>query len=160
MQPIVWLAIIGVALTGLSMGFLAPPFDLNVQQLGAQEEDLVSPITSASVDFRILAYTDNVPGSQKLVFYNVIYKCSFHSPNSFGQAGGQTGMYSGAVIICKLTDSVNDVVAEGKIVLTSAGYVGSTTTFIKIDAVTPDANNVQNVYDVKIVVLGADPTPP
>jgi len=159
MQPIVWLAIIGVAITGLGMGFLAPGFDMNVQNLGAQEQDLVAPITTANIDF-VISAVDGVQG-QKAVIKNRITQCSFHSPNSFGQAGGQTGMYSGAIIICKLTDSVNDVVAEGKIVLTSAGYHGSTTTFIKItDVVAQDANNVQNVYDVKIVVLGADPTPP
>ena len=158
MQPLILLAIVGVAVGAMGMGFLAPGFDMNVQNFGAQEQDLVAPITTANVDF-VISAVDGVMGN-KAVIKNKITKCSFHSPNSFGQAGGQTGMYSGAVIICKLTDSVNDVVAEGKIVLTSAGYVGSTTTFIKIDAVTPDANNVQNVYDVKIVVLGADPTPP
>jgi len=151
MQPLILMAIVAVAAVGLGMGFLAPGFDLNVQQLGAQEEDLVSPITSASVDFQILAYTDNAPHSQKLVFYNVIDKCSFHSPQDFGSNG---------VIICKLSDIDSDIVAEGRLVLTTAGYEGSTTTYIPIDqVVTANANEVQNIFDVKIIVLGDNPTP-
>ena len=151
MQPIVWMAIIGVAITGLGMGFLAPGFDLNVQQLGAQEEDLVAPISSASVDFQISAINGQVNG--KPVFKNTITACSFHSYQSFGKNG---------VIICKLSDIDSDIVAEGRLVLTTAGYKGSTTTYIPINNLVdtnPPSNEVQNIFDVKIVVLGDNPTP-
>jgi len=161
MQPLILLAIVGVAVGAMGMGFLAPGFDMNVQNLGAQEQDLVSPITTANVDFVLFKSHGFKPNSNKPILYNVIDQCSFHSPNSFGQAGN--GFFAGARIICKLTDSQSDVVAEGKVILTSRGYVHSETIYIPITNLAvnnPPSNDVQNIFDVKIVVLGADPTPP
>ena len=143
------MAIVAVAAVGLGMGFLAPGFDLNVQQLGAQEEDLVAPISSASVDFQISAINGELNG--KPVLKNRITACSFHSHQDFGKNG---------LIICKLSDIDSDIVAEGRLVLTTAGYEGSTTTYIPIDqVVTANANEVKNIFDVKIIVLGDNPTP-
>ena len=151
MQPIIMLSIVGVAGIGLSMGFLAPGFDLNVQQLGAQETLLESPINTANVDFEILRVDTVVPGTPggtHTAFLNIIDACSFHSPSDIGATG---------VIICKLTDENRDIVAEGRLDLTRT-YTGSTTTFIVIEQTAfPGANDIQNIEDVKIVVLGPNP---
>ena len=132
----------------MSMGFLAPGFTLNVQQLGAQETFLESPINTASIDFTI-SKIEGVNLAGDTVFKNRIVRCSFHSP---------TTLEAGSVIICKLTDENGDIVAEGRLDLTSQ-YVGTSTTFIPIQQVAfENANDVQNIEDVKIIVLGPKPS--
>jgi hypothetical protein len=149
MQPIIMFAIVGIAATGLGMGFLAPGFTLNVQQLGAQETLLESPINTANVDFTIdKVETEVTEGGTHTAYLNVISRCSFHSPTSLGAT---------SVIICKLTDKDHDIVAEGKLTLTRT-YTGSTSTYITIEQTAFDgANDVQNIEDVKIVILGPKP---
>ena len=143
------LAILGVAGIGLSMGFLAPGFTLNVQQLGAQETFLESPINTASIDFTI-SKIEGINLAGDTVFKNRIVRCSFHSP---------TSLEVDSVIICKLTDKDRDVVAEGRIDLATP-YVGSDITFIPIQQVAfLNANDIQNIEDVKIIVMGPSPTP-
>jgi len=140
---------VAVAGTGLSMGFLAPGFTLNLQQLGAQETLLESPINTASIDFTI-SKIEGINLAGNTVFKNRIVKCSFHSPTNIG---------AGGAIICKLTDKDRDIVAEGRLDLTRT-YTGSLTTFIPIQQVAfLNANDVQNIEDVKIIVLGPSPTP-
>ena len=148
MQPIVWLAIIGVAATGLGMGFLAPGFDLSLQGLAAQEEMLQSPIASADVDL-VVEKIVGLTADEKSVFKNKITRCSFHSPESIG---------TGGAVICKLIDSDGDIVAEGILDLTNTMYSGSDVTFIDITQFKDDSNDVQNIEKVKIVILGGDPT--
>ena len=147
MQPIIWLAIVGVAAGALGTGMLSNTFFLNLQTLGVAETDLQSPIKTANIDFT-LSKISGVHG-QDPVYKNRIVKCSFHTPTTLGP---------GSTIICKLTDADNDVIAEGKIVLQKT-YTGSSPyLFIPIEQVAfDDANNVQNVHDEKIVVLGPKP---
>ena len=143
------LSIVGVAGIGLSMGFLAPGFELNVQQLGAQETLLESPIQTANVDFVVSKIT-GVSLAGDTVFKNRIVRCSFHSPQDIG---------AGGAIICKLTDLEGDIVAEGRLDLINK-YDNSLTTFIPIQKVAfINANDVQNIFDVKIIVLGSPPEP-
>src|SRR3989304_2287353 len=148
MQPIIWLSIIGVAGAGISMGFLAPGFYLIVQQLGAEETLLESPINTAYVDFEVTKISGiNLVG--ETVFKNRITKCSFETPTALGV---------GSVVICKLTDKDHDIVAEGKLLLPN-GLPANTETKIPINQVAfTNANDVQNIEDVKIIVLGEDPT--
>ena len=137
----------------MSVGFLAPPFALIAQDLGAKETLLKSPIDTARVDFvisKIIGF--NQFGS---VFKNHITKCSFHSDDDIGPGGA---------IICKLTDGhkqangFGNIVAEGRLDLKRT-YTHSVTTYIKINNVAyKNANDVQNIFDVKIVVLGTNPT--
>ena len=150
MQPLIMLSIIGVAGIGLSMGFLAPGFTLNVQQLGAQETLLESPVKTVSIDFEINKVETEVPGpGTHTAFLNVIDACSFHTFQDLTE---------GSVIICKLTDENGDIVAEGRLDVNSH-YVGSTTTFIKIIQFAFDgSNDIQNIEDVKIIVLGPSPS--
>ena len=146
MQPLILFAIIGVGTAAMGVGFLAPGFDLTLQGLGAQEELLESPIDTASVDFVISKLT--TLKDSKTVFLNLISACSFHSPQSIG---------TGGTIICKLLDSVGDIVAEGNLPLNNVMYSGSDITFIQITQGEP-FNDVQNIEKVKIVILGKDPT--
>jgi hypothetical protein len=147
MQPIIWLAIMGVAGMGLGMGFLAPGFTLNVQQLGAQETLLESPINTANVDFTI-SKIEGINLAGDTVYKNRIVRCSFHTP---------TDLEVGSAIICKLTDKDRDIVAEGRLNLLQP-LEGSLTTYIHISQVAfPNANDVQNIEDVKIIVLGPKP---
>src|SRR3990172_969301 len=135
MQPIVLIAIVGVAAATLGAGFLAPGFDLDLQNLAAQEDSLASPISTANVDFRIQKI-EGFDDQGNTVFKNQITECSFHSPDDIGPGGK---------IICKLLDGNDNIVAEGNIKL-SRTFTGSITTMIPIQQVSFDnANDVQNI---------------
>ncbi len=152
MQPIVWVVIVGIAAAALGTGFLGSTFSLNLQQLGVGEEDLVSPISLVSVDFVISKVFESVPTNTSPLFKNRIIKCSFHTPTDLAQ---------GTTIICKLINADDDVIAEGKVILTTAGYEGSSAGFnIPINQIAFEgANSLQEVLDVKIVVLAPKPAP-
>ena len=150
MQPIILFAIVGVAAAALSMGALSNTFPLVLQELGVSEETLSSPVTrTVMVDLELLkAHTFDTDGSAILA--NIIDECSFHSVEAVPK---------GSFIICKLTDDDSDVIAEGKIGPLSRTLAGSTITFIPITNLAfPLANDVQNVHDVKIVILGPKPS--
>ena len=151
MPPIIWVLIVGIAAAALGTGFLGSTFSLNLQQLGVGEEDLVSPITTASIDFTISKEFVTGPGNTSPLFKNRIIKCSFHTP---------TTLPVGTTIICKLINADDDVIAEGKVILTTT-LMGSTPDFnISIDQIAFEAaNSLQEVLDVKIVVLAPKPAP-
>jgi len=152
MQPIILIAIVAIvaiAAVGMSSGFLfgTTTFSLFAQDLGAKETELQSPIDTARVDF-VISRIDGV-GPEGAVFKNRITKCSFHSPDDIPRSG---------VIICKLTHN-NNIVAEGRLDLAVTGYQGSDVTYIKIKNFAYNgANDAQNINDVKIVVLGKNPS--
>lgn len=158
MQPLIMITLLGVAAAALGTGFLTTGFDLTVQQLGVQEEDLTSPVNTVAVDLELFKtrvsshHDEGGKGGESLNthFHNIIDKCSFHTP---------TTLPEGTTIICKLTDDSNDVIAEGIAVVGAFGYTGSSGAFF-IDitqTVFHFSNDVQEVHDVKIVVLGPKP---
>ena len=149
MQPIVWIVIVGIASAALGTGFLTTDFSLNVQSLGVQETDLTSPVDTVNIDF-VISKVKGPNSLGKTVFKNKIIECIFHTPWNHGK---------GSTIICKLTDDDDDVIAEGKVILTTA-YTGSSgSLFVPITQVAfTNANEVQEVHDVKIVVLGPKPS--
>ncbi len=148
MQPIIWIAIVGIAAAGLTTGFLnTNTFTLIAQDLASQEVTLVSPVDTVRVDFEIVKITGMTPEG-KTVFKNQIQKCSFHSDDDLGPT---------SKIICKLSDMQGDIVAEGFIDLDRT-YTHSTKTYIPISQVAFfNANDVQNINDVKIIILGVNP---
>ena len=151
MQPIIWIAIIGVAASGLGMGFLAPGFDLVVQQVGAKHTLLETPINTAYIDF-VVSAIEGVNLDGKTVFKNRITQCSFETPTFLAES---------SVVICKLSDEDGDIVAEGRLDIGSNGLAANTVTYIKIDTVAfENANEIQDVEDVKIIVLGPEPHAP
>ena len=160
MQPLVIIiAIVAIAAVGMSSGFLfgTTTFSLIAQDLGAKETDLRSPIDTARVDFVI--HTLRVVGDSnsgaagagviKTAYRNLITACSFHSDDDIPRSGA---------IICKLTHN-NNIVAEGRLDLTTTSYQHSDQTYIPIaHTAYPYSNDVQNINDVKIIVLGDNPT--
>ena len=153
MQPIIWIAIVGIAAAGLTTGFLnTNTFTLIAQDLASQEVTLLSPVDTVRVDFEIVKDEQfigtDMNGNPHTVYVNKIDKCSFHSPTSLGAT---------VQIICKLTDMQGDIIAEGNIVLDRT-YTNSLKTFIPITMEAfPNAADVQNINDVKIIILGKNP---
>ena len=182
MNPIIAFAIVGIAVAAMGTGYLTNGFTMNLQQLGVQEKDLVSPISAANIDLelaKLMMDPDGIPDTGDEYFVNVITACSFHSPDA---------LRFSSTLICKLTDKDGKAVAEGKLSSNTFSYLQSSTLIIPIDeriydegipgnqrcvttvqGVQPpevktdcqvafeNANDVQNVHDVKIVVLGPKP---
>ncbi len=154
MQPIMVLAIVGVATMAMGVGFLnTNTFTLIAQDLASQEVTLVSPVDTVRVDFEIkkveqFTGTDMQGNVIHTVYVNKIDKCSFHSDDDLGPT---------AKIICKLTDMQGDIIAEGFINLDRT-YTHSTKTYIPIlQEAFFNAADVQNINDVKIIILGVNP---
>ena len=139
MKPIILLAIMGIAVTGLGVGFLGNTITLDLQSLGVGEEDLVSPITNADIKFNI----EKIKGNQNN-FKNVIADCIIESEDD---------IVKNSKIFCKLTDENGFVAAEGSKVLETV-LLANTPTVIPIDDPEFIASQVQNIHDVILVVLG------
>jgi len=145
MKPIIILAVMAIAITGLGVGFLGNTITLDLQSLGVGEEDLVSPITNADIKFNI----EKIKGNQNN-FKNVIADCIIESTDI---------IVKDSKIFCKLTDENGNVATEGSRVL-STFLPANTPTVIHIDDPQFVASQVQNVHDVVLVVLGPSAPPP
>ena len=129
MQPIILLAVVGIASVTLSMGFLMPEIPVfNLQQVAISERTFTTPITTANVDIEIVKVSTNTNridsagnAFSKTIFLNLVNYCSFHTPS--------TGLGAGSVVICKLSDADGDIVAEGRLNLAN-GLAPSEATFI------------------------------
>jgi len=143
MQPIILLAIVGIAVGAMSVGFLGNTITLNVQQLGVGDEDLSSPISAATIDF-VIARASGTDGSDTVQTHNVISKCNIYADKDIAE---------GSIVTCKLTDINGNVVAEGQTVL-SADLDSHTQLMVPISTGDFAANKVQNVHDVVLVVQG------
>lgn len=145
MKPILVFAIVAIAAGTIGVGALSNPIALTIQDFGVGSGDIVSPITSANIDFTIEA----IPSSDGTEIKNLITACSFHSDESVNGT---------ARIICKLTDIDSKVVAEGELLL--AGYTASTTENVPITLLAFNGSNaVSNIHDVTLIVVGQSPTP-
>ena len=139
MKPIILLAVMAIAGTGLGVGFLGNTINLDLQLLGVGETDLASPIDDATIKFNI----DLIQGNQGN-FKNVITDCFIESPDL---------IVKDSKVFCKLTDDNGNVVAEGVTVL-SADLPGGNTLAVPIDDPQFAASQVQNIHDVILVVQG------
>jgi len=143
MQPIVLLAIVGIAGGAMSIGFLGNTINLDVQLLGVGETDLASPIDNAKIDFNIGRQSGDVNGITET--HNVIDRCDIIADKD---------IVEGSHVFCKLTDVDGNVVAEGVTWLMMGVSAGD---ILEID-VNPQgnfpANRVQNIHDVVLVVQG------
>ena len=144
MQPIILLAIVGIAGGAMGVGFLGNDISLTVQELGVGDATLQTPITQADIDFSIDRVTGTVAVGTTFVSqtHNVISKCHI-TPNGTIDAGSH--------VFCKLTDDNGNVVAEGQTELGSTISTGSML-WIDIDPTDFAANRVQNIHDVVLVV--------
>ncbi len=139
MKPIILLAVMGIAVTGLGAGFLGNTITLDVQSLGVGETDLASQIDDATIKFNIDAFR----GNQGFI-KNVISDCFVESPQL---------IVEDSTIWCKLTDENGNVVVEGSRVL-PADLPINTPTVIPIDDPNKLLSLVQNIHDVILVVQG------
>ena len=142
MQPILLLAIVGVAAVALSMGSLTNVINLDVQQFGVGEETIDTPVTQADVDFHIGQVTTGG------FLYNVIDICTI-SP-------GQT-LSADSTLFCKLTNINGQIVAEGHKTVTTAIIppAGVTIPITQlVDTNAPFSHNVKNIHDVLVVIQG------
>jgi|SRR3989344_576999 len=143
MKPILLIAIVGIAAAALGIGSLSNTIDLNVQDLGVGETDLVSPIDNAKIGFGI----QKVPVSAGAdTFKNIIRYCVITNTDD-------VAIPTGSKIFCKLTDIDGNVAAEGSKVLgTQLGAGVSTQIQINDDELMQA--KVQNIHDVILVVQG------
>ena len=139
MKPIILLAVMAIAITGLGVGSLGNTITLDLQSLGVGERTLVSPITNADIKFNI----EKIQGNQNN-FKNVISDCFITSEQDIDAMSH---------VFCKLTDENGNVVAEGVTWLSSTLNAGSILT-IPIDDPNFLASQVQNIHDVVLVVQG------
>jgi len=139
MKPIILLAVMAIAITGLGVGSLGNTITLDLQSLGVGERTLVSPITNADIKFNI----ELIQGNQNN-FKNVISDCFITSEQQIDAMSH---------VFCKLTDENGNVVAEGVTWLSSTLNAGSILT-IPIDDPQFLASQVQNIHDFILVVQG------
>jgi len=152
MQPIIVLAIVGVAAVAMGTGFLGNPIDLSmVQLIGVGETDLKSPITKANIDFVIARDSDVDNGMTK--FRNVIAACIVE-PNS-------GHIEKGSTVFCKLTDANDNVIAEGITQLSKDVWANMEGSTFRVPIGTTSfvfANDVTEVHDIILVILGPSMT--
>jgi len=140
MQPIILLAIVGIAGGAMGVGFLGNTITLDVQQIGVGETNLASPIDAAIIDFTIMRASGDVNGVTET--HNVIAKCHITPDKELAK---------GSTVFCKLTDINDNVIAEGKTLLDTHVNAGSTL-WVDVDPKDFPNNKVQNVHDVVLVV--------
>jgi len=156
-QPVVYLAVVGVAIATLGVGFLDNQIDLTdmVQQFGAGEQTIQSPITSAYIDWKIEKTVGLVAmnGEEVRVFKNIITECIVQADKK---------IVRDSTIICKLTDINGNVVIEGQKRLVTFLSTRVFTVIPIIDNSLEGKNLVSNIHDVQLVVIGPSalvPTP-
>ncbi|MGI0056835.1 MAG: hypothetical protein ACREAK_05620 [Nitrosarchaeum sp.] len=162
MKPIILLGIMAAIGIFAGSGFLAPVINnVLLQNIGVGDKDLETPIDSAGVDLQIQAFLDPV----NQVFKNKFVSCSFHS----GESPLEGSLDK---VICKLTDENDNAIAEASLQFCtqeqadaddcplgtvqwepSQQYILSPL----IEAY-PGALQLDNVEDVRLVVMGDDPT--
>ncbi|MEM3085084.1 MAG: hypothetical protein QXU32_04915 [Nitrososphaerales archaeon] len=114
---------------------------------------LQSPIDTASVGFKLETV---LRGDY---FVNLISACIFQSDNG-SITPNETLLEAGSLIICKLTDDSNgpdqfgNVIAEGHVYLEKSYEEGETVEIPITQFKFLNSNEVQNVHDVKIIVMG------
>jgi len=147
MQPLIALAVVGVAVGALGVGFLDNEINLTdmVQQFGVGEATIETPASQAYIDFNIVRSTFSVNEFEKT--RNIIDACVV-------QANAQLAI--GTTVICKLTDINSNVVAEGIVTInptlaTRALLTVPITQFVSGNAMDID---VTNIHDVQLVIIG------
>ena len=150
MQPVVILAVVGVAVSALGLGFLDNDIDMTdmVQQFGVGEETIISPVSQAYIDFQIGKTVGliNQGGQNIMVFKNIISECIVQVDKE---------LVPQTKVICKLTDINSNVVIEG---MTTIDLTVPTHALINVPIVftgggTP-TNLVSNIHDVQLVIIG------
>jgi len=140
-KPIIFLAIIG-AVGAMSIGYLGNGISLDAQELGVGETDIESPVASVGIT-AIIERTFNPVFTSD--FKDLIVECTFRSNEEVAKD---------SMITCKLLDISGSVTAEGKKIVNPT--LPPLTPFtIPIDYFEfTNANNINNVHDIVLIVQG------
>ncbi len=163
MQPILMLAIVGVAAVALGTGFLNNNIELWIQEFGVGSGDIETPVDHVQVDFNIEQRIDTTAEG---TYKNVIDMCEFTLTEIVGNPFA-TSSDPPVKMTCKITghdsawQSNGEVIAEGVVCAPSFG-VGSHD--IPLGVATncpagtivlgPEVVDVRDAGDVIVVVQG------
>jgi len=137
-KPIFLIVIIGAA-AAMSIGYLGNDISLNAQELGVGEFTIESPVAGVGVTAMIERIGNSVD------FKDLIVECTFRSNDEVAKD---------STIICKLLDISGSVIAEGQ-KIADPTLPPLTPLTIPIDYFEfTNANNINNVYDIVLVVHG------
>jgi len=140
-KPILFIVIIGAA-AAMSIGYLGNGISLDAQQFGVGETNLESPVASIGVTAIIERTFNPILTSD---FKDLIVNCTFKSTDEVAK---------NSIITCKLLDISGSVIAEGKKIVDPT-LLPLTPFTIPIDYFGfINANNINNVHDIVIVVQG------
>jgi len=140
-KPIFFIVIIGAA-AAMSIGYLGNGISLDAQELGIGEIDLESPVASVGVT-AIIERTFNPIFTAD--FKDLIVECTFRSNDE---------VEKDSTITCKLLDISGSVIAEGQKIVDPT-LLPFTPFTIPIDYFEfVNANNINNVHDIVLVVQG------
>ena len=141
MKPIFLIVIIGAA-AAMSIGYLGNDISLNAQELGVGEFTIESPVASVGVTAMIERTFHPIFSTD---FKDLIVECTFRSNDEVAKD---------STIICKLLDISGSVIAEGQ-KIADPTLPPLTPLTIPIDYFEfTNANNINNVYDIVLVVHG------
>jgi len=140
-KPILFIAIVGAA-AAMSIGYLGNGIILDAQELGVGETYIESPVATIAVT-AVLERTFNPILSTD--FKDLIVECIFRSTDE---------VEKDSTITCKLLDISGSITAEGqKIVDPTLPPLTPFTIPIDYFEFT-NANNINNVHDIVLVVQG------
>jgi len=140
-KPILFIAIIGAA-AAMSIGYLGNEVSLDVQSFGVGEIDLESPVASVGV---IAMLEHQVNPNITSDFKDLIVECTFFA---------DVEVEKDSTIFCKLLDISGNVIAEGKKIVDPALPLLTPFTIPINDFEFFNANNINNVHDIVLVVQG------
>ena len=162
MQPILMLAVVGVAAAALGTGFLGNDIELWIQQFGVGSGVIETPIDHVQVDFDITQRQD-----QFGFFKNLVENCELTIETPIGAEIGTFIMGNDGALVekdseitCKITDENRDIIAEGTLTSVQAntpipGIFPAGTYFVEVlkdDADPFSWPRVQEVHDVIVVI--------
>ena len=139
MHPVV-LVVLAATVLVVSGGYLGATINLDgmVQLFGVGETNVERPISTVDVTIKIerTGHENN--------FKDLITQCFFTTP---------TPIAAGSILICKLLDINNSVIAEGRLETTMPIGIGEKIT-IPINPLFDKSNNLDNVADVMLIIQG------
>lgn len=142
MNVLVLLLVVGGSLA-LGMASLDNNITTNAQDLGVGEKTIDSQI-----DAHIVLVVERTGPDFDINYKDLIVSCDFTND-------GPDTIESGSTIYCKLVDELGNAIAEGKIVLNSDLLIGQTIPIPINDVFAfPNANNIENVFEIVFVVQG------
>jgi len=146
MKPLFFLVIIGAA-AAMSIGYLGNEVSLDAQSIGVGETNLESPVASVGV-VAMLSHIENPNLTSD--FKDLIVECTFFA---------DVEVEKDSTIFCKLLDISGNVIAEGKKIVDPALPPLTPFAIPVNDFEFLNANNINNVHDIILVVQGPSLSP-